>query len=110
MDLSNAVFFAIAAAALWFGPRLIIDSVGRAGDNLSVLFVPPDWKLGWPHGVQEGDADWGWRAPAVTTDGAGPGAALTEDSASPELIDLIDGTPPVGGGGLLVEPRLVHRT
>jgi hypothetical protein len=108
MDLSNAPVFVIAAIALWFGPRLILNSVGRTGDMLSVLFVPPDWKLGWPRGVQEGDADWGWRTPVA---GEAPGlVAAADDPGSPELLELIDGSPLGPGDGLVVETRRVHRT
>ncbi len=108
MDLSNAPFYVIAAIALWFGPRLILDSVGKTGDSLSVLFVPPDWKLGWPHGVQEGDADWGWRTPVAA--GAQEVVPSADDAGSPELVELIDGSPLGPGDGLVVETRRVHRT
>jgi len=110
MDLSNVLFFAIAGAALWFGPRLILDSLGRTGDMLSMLFVPPDWKLGWPHGVQEGDADWGWRTPSAAPDGTGIGP--TGDPEPPQLVELIDGSPSswASDEALVVEPRRVHRS
>jgi hypothetical protein len=111
MDLSNVLIFAIAAAALWFGPRLILDSLGRTGETLSVLFVPPDWKMGWPRGVQEGDADWGWRAPAGGEAAGDAGARVMDDPEAPLLVELIDGSPSrwSGGGGLVVEPRRVVR-
>ncbi|HEY7130967.1 MAG TPA: hypothetical protein VH440_01890 [Candidatus Limnocylindrales bacterium] len=112
MDPSNVVFFAIVAAALWFGPRVILDSFGRTGNMISVLFVPPDWKLGWPHGVQEGDADWGWRTPAeaMTSTASSPG--LDDDLAIPQVQELVDGSPSSWshGDGLIVEPRLVQRS
>jgi hypothetical protein len=109
MDPSSIVIFAIAALALWHGPRLILDSFGRTGDALAVLFVPPDWKLGWPHGVQEGDADWGWRSPATTAPEPAGGAA---DDTEPQVFELIDESAATWthGEALVIEPRRVHRS
>jgi hypothetical protein len=45
--------------------RFILSTMGRAGDAMAALFVPPDQALGWPHGVQESDEPWGWRGPAT---------------------------------------------
>jgi hypothetical protein len=38
-----------------------IGDLGRSSDVMASLFVPPDLRLGWPHGVQESDEPWGWR-------------------------------------------------
>ena len=47
-----------------------ISDLGRSSDVMASLFVPPDLRLGWPHGVQESDEPWGWRVPS--SDGAIP--------------------------------------
>ena len=44
--------------------RFVVTTMGRAGDVMATLFVPPDRALGWPRGVQESDEPWGWRRPA----------------------------------------------
>src|SRR5258705_10308077 len=41
--------------------RFVVTTMGRAGDVMATLFVPPDQALGWPRGVQESDEPWGWR-------------------------------------------------
>jgi hypothetical protein len=43
--------------------RFVVTTMGRAGDVMATLFVPPDRALGWPHGVQESDEPWAWRRP-----------------------------------------------
>jgi hypothetical protein len=48
--------------------RFVVTTMGRAGDVMATLFVPPDRALGWPRGVQESDEPWGWRRPP----GGGP--------------------------------------
>jgi hypothetical protein len=75
--------------------RFILSTMGRAGDAMATLFVPPDQALGWPHGVQEGDEPWGWRgsasAPGSPTD---PGRN-DDDRGSGEprdWTDPLDGT------------------
>jgi hypothetical protein len=72
--------------------RFILSTMGRAGDAMATLFVPPDQALGWPHGVQEGDEPWGWRGSASAP---GPGADAGRD----------DGAGPGGGGGRSDEAR-----
>jgi hypothetical protein len=67
-----ALTFAVLAIGVLMG-RLVLGTVGRTGDLLSSLFVPPDRALGWPRGVQESDEPWGWRgaAPGGEPDSAG---------------------------------------
>jgi hypothetical protein len=45
--------------------RFVLSTMGRAGDVMASLFVPPDRALGWPRGVQESDEPWGWRRPSA---------------------------------------------
>jgi hypothetical protein len=53
--------FALLVVAAAFG-RFVLTSLDRAESGFASLFVPPDRTLGWPHGVQEGDEPWAWRA------------------------------------------------
>jgi hypothetical protein len=70
MDASQLpLTFAIAVVAVG-ATRVVMSSLGRAGDGIATLFVPPDRTLPWPRGVQEGDEPWGWRGAAPT--GAAP--------------------------------------
>ena len=66
-------------------PRLLLASVGSAGDVLAQLFVPPDRALGWPHGVQESDAPWGWQ-PGAAAQATAPAA----DQPVTDLDDVLD--------------------
>jgi hypothetical protein len=43
--------------------RLVLGTLDRAEAGFASLFVPPDRTLGWPRGVQESDAPWGWHPP-----------------------------------------------
>jgi hypothetical protein len=59
----------MALAGIVFGlARFLLHSLDRAEAGFASLFVPPDQTLGWPHGVQESDAPWGWQPPAETID------------------------------------------
>jgi hypothetical protein len=63
MDASRLMItFAILLAGIGIS-RFVLSTMGRAGDVMAALFVPPDRALGWPHGVQESDEPWGWRRP-----------------------------------------------
>ena len=55
---------ALAIVLVAIGLSRFLNTAGRAGDTMAALFVPPDRSLGWPHGVQERDEPWAWRAPA----------------------------------------------
>ena len=65
--------------------------MGRAGDAMAALFVPPDQALGWPRGVQEGDEPWGWRGSVS----AGPAPHPARNDSSDQG----------GGGGVPDETR-----
>jgi hypothetical protein len=89
--------FAILVLGIGLG-RFVL-SLGRAGDVMAALFVPPDRSLGWPHGVQESDEPWGWHEPmnaAPPPDDSGDGDGDWEAS---ELRELSGPTP-----GILVVP------
>jgi hypothetical protein len=90
MDPSSIADIAIFAAIVLIGPRLLKQSLERAGDGIAQLFVPPDRALGWPHGVQERDEPWAWR-PAAASSGPGdrPSDASTLTDA-PSMIELVD--------------------
>jgi hypothetical protein len=106
MDPGQVVTLAIMAVAIVYGSRLVLGSVGAAGDVVAQLFVPPDQSLGWPRGVQEGDAPWGWRAPAFALDpdetldpGEGPGGGIA---------DLDELTTPIRAGSFVVPVQRVR--
>lgn len=116
MDAPSFVTFGILALVIWFVPRLLFESVGRASDGISQLFVPPDRSMGWPHGVQESDAPWGWKAPARAES---PASVAPADHGQPEWLDLgatetflLDPDPldraAMRHGGLVVAPRRVR--
>jgi hypothetical protein len=115
MDAPSFVTFAIVALGVWFVPRLLFESVGRASDGISQLFVPPDRSLGWPHGVQESDAPWGWRSTPATSSRS---TADRPDAKDPELFEIeqvgqfeqIDVDPASPTGGLVVSLRAVRRS
>jgi hypothetical protein len=46
--------------------RSVVITLDKAETGFASLFVPPDRTLGWPHGVQEGDEPWAWRAAPPT--------------------------------------------
>ena len=75
MELSPILLVAVVLIVAGGAGRLLAQ-LGVASDLMASLFVPPDRALGWPHGVQEQDAPWSWRLPAVTpsepTDPASP--------------------------------------
>jgi hypothetical protein len=82
MDAANlAVGGALAIVAFVVG-RGLFSSLGTASDCMASLFVPPDRALGWPHGVQERDDPWGWRAaPSASSAGPQQGADGDDDGA-----------------------------
>jgi hypothetical protein len=94
MDASRlTITFAILLIGLGLG-RFVVSSVGRAGDVMAALFVPPDQALGWPRGVQESDAPWGWRG-ATSPDRQRPIDRIDDDDhGSTELREWRD--PPAG--------------
>jgi hypothetical protein len=72
MDASRlTVAFALVITAIGLS-RYVLGTVGRAGDVMAALFVPPDQALGWPHGVQESDEPWAWRAMSRSSETPGP--------------------------------------
>jgi hypothetical protein len=95
MDASRlAMTLAVLLVGAGLG-RFILSTMGRAGDAMATLFVPPDQALGWPHGVQEGDEPWGWRGSA-SAPGPGADAGRNDDdrgSGEPrDWTDPLDGT------------------
>ncbi len=61
MDLGPLVVLVVAALLVAFGAGRALATLGLASDVMASLFVPPDRRLGWPHGVQEQDVSWTWR-------------------------------------------------
>ncbi len=111
MDPSSLVVAVAAAAIVWFGPRLMVQSLGRAGDGMAQLFVPPDRGLGWPRGVQESDEPWAWRA---VTAPSTPDGGTDDDprrALEPVLIELVDHSFDDGAvhDALVVRVGSVHR-
>ncbi len=58
-----AELFASIAILVGLG-RYVFGALDRAESGFTSLFVPPSRDLGWPRGVQESDAPWGWRPAA----------------------------------------------
>ena len=69
MDASRLLItFTILLAGIGIS-RFVLTTMGRAGDVMATLFVPPDRALGWPRGVQESDEPWAWRrSPALAAE------------------------------------------
>ena len=89
--------------------RAVLASLGPTGDVLATLFVPPDRKLPWPHGVQESDEPWGWDPAAAATtdppdraecDGDGDGPGGPTDGAG----DLVEASAARPSSGPFVVP------
>jgi hypothetical protein len=89
------VIILVAAA----GAGRTLAQLGLASDLMASLFVPPDRALGWPHGVQEQDVAWTWRAPQSPTDPA--------EATSPVPTQRL--VPIVGRGSSLPGGRRVRR-
>ncbi|TMF37265.1 MAG: hypothetical protein E6I26_07640 [Chloroflexi bacterium] len=108
MDTPNLIVPLVIVIVLILTPRLVLRSVGAAGDIVAQLFVPPDRALGWPHGVQESDDPWGWRGGVDRTSGPDGGPDPGDDQ--PTIVELIDLPPDRAVRGSLVVPvRRVHR-
>ena len=100
MDTPNLLVAIGFLVLLIVGPRLAYESVGRTGDVIAQLFVPPDRALGWPHGVQESDEPWAWRPGASPADPDDP--RLDDDDAEPALFEIVE-LPVLREAGLEVE-------
>ena len=108
MDAPNLLFSLVIVLVLILTPRLLLSSVGAAGDIVAALFVPPDQSLGWPHGVQESDDPWGWHGSVEP--GSGPDRGSDPGDDLPTIVELIDLPPDRAVRGSLVVPvRPVHR-
>ncbi len=90
MDPSSLVAIVVLVAVVWFGPRVLLESVGRASDGIAQLFVPPDRALGWPRGVQERDEPWAWRTVAASSAAADGTREESTTSVEPSMIELVD--------------------
>jgi hypothetical protein len=94
MDASRlTVAFALVVVAIGLS-RFVLGTVGRAGDVMAALFVPPDQSLGWPHGVQESDEPWAWRASSRS--GGTQAPPPDEDASAGGANDLSWREPPSG--------------
>jgi hypothetical protein len=73
-------------------PPLAYQAIGRTGDVMAQLFVPPDQALGWPHGIQESDEPWGWRPGPNLSDPSDPqwAGGGGDEPAVFEVVDLGD--------------------
>jgi hypothetical protein len=107
MDPTNVVALAFLAVAVWLISRPLLESAGGTGDFLAQLFVAPDRSLGWPRGVQEGDAQWGWRTAATE---ALPLTFMPEIETEPERGDLCELGTVVRAGSFVVPVQPVRRT
>ncbi len=77
-----AVIVVLIAA---FGVGRALTTLGHASDVMASLFVPPDRRLGWPHGVQEQDAPWAWRPPVAADEDDPPGPVATQPIRGPVI-------------------------
>ena len=78
MDAAHLTQLLALAAFVIVFVRLVLGTLDRAEAGFASLFVPPDRTLGWPRGIQESDAPWGWHPPLNP---------LHDDSADP-MADL----------------------
>ena len=65
MDVAHLAQLMFYGAIVLVIVRSIVTTVGHAEHGVVNLFASPDRTLGWPHGVQEGDEPWAWRAPTA---------------------------------------------
>ena len=102
MDTPNLLVPIAFIAMVIVVPRLVYESVGRTGDVIAQLFVPPDRALGWPHGVQESDEPWGWHDARSPTDPDESGG-VADDDLTPIVFEIVE--LPLGRDdrGLIVE-------
>ena len=82
----GTVIGAVVVVLLLLAPRFILDLVGRAGQGVARLFLPPEGMSGWPRGVQEDDRRWGWRTGAAAAEPEPPEPA----GRTPHGIEVID--------------------
>jgi hypothetical protein len=106
MDPGQLLTLAILSVAIVYGSRVVLGSVGTAGDVLAQLFVPPNLALGWPRGIQESDAPWGWQAPTPGPDPEEIGGPT--DWPGEGLIDLDELTLPIRAGSYVVPVQRVR--
>ena len=98
MELSPILVIVIILVAA-AGAGRTLAQLGLASDLMASLFVPPDRALGWPHGVQEQDVAWTWRATKASTDPAEPTSPVPTQRLAPV----------VGRGSSLPGGRRVRR-
>jgi len=77
--------FAVGAVAIAI-MRYLLTTLDRAEAGFASLFVPPDRTLGWPRGVQESDAPWGWRPPLETIEADEPSGLADLDVPIERLV------------------------
>jgi hypothetical protein len=111
MDPGSVVVLLAIAVAIVFGPRIVLGSVGAAGDVVAQLFVPPDQALGWPRGVQESDDPWGWKAPrnALQRLDEPDDRGAPPDLLTPQLYEIEELPRTSSAEGLLVPVGAVRR-
>jgi hypothetical protein len=68
MDAAHLTQLLALAAGVFAIVRFVLGTLDRAEAGFASLFVPPDRTLGWPRGVQESDAPWGWQPPVDPRD------------------------------------------
>ena len=106
MDPGQLLALAIMSVAIVYGSRLVLGSAGAAGDVVAQLFVPPNLALGWPRGVQESDAPWGWRSPTPAAD---PDETFgPTDWPGEGIVDLDELTLPIRAGSYVVPVQRVR--
>jgi hypothetical protein len=81
---------AICVGLIWL-IRFVVRTLGLSEAGFASLFVPPDRALGWPHGVQESDAPWGWRPPIdpidqIDGEGTDPVADFPSGAPDPLIV------------------------
>ena len=110
MDTPNLLVLLTVSVLLIVAPRVAYRTVGLTGDFFAQLFVPPDRALGWPRGVQESDAPWGWN-PAAMPD-ADVGLEAAPDLGEPRGPDTLDlgALPDVRTGSYVVPVHPVEPT
>jgi hypothetical protein len=88
MDAAHLTQLLALAAGVFALVRFVLGTLDRAEAGFASLFVPPDRALGWPRGVQESDAPWGWRPPLdpLEAEGSDPIADIDPYGPRPAIV------------------------
>jgi hypothetical protein len=110
MDAAHLTQLLALAAGVVALIRLVLGTLDRAEAGFASLFVPPDRTLGWPRGVQESDAPWGWHPPLepLEAEASEPIADIDPHAPRPAIVrhgSYVEPTRPVAPVHLRTLPQ-----